>query len=79
MQMPNTNKKLSEDAIDKVLAQRQAELSLDENEQPKTRMISLQMPAALVQRCEEMAKRKNLTRSGLIKLALTEFLEQNEK
>lgn len=81
MQNPNrinNHKVISEEMVEKVLAQRKLETGEVEPGAPKQRMVSLQMPDDLVRRCEAMAKKKNLTRSGFIKMALSDYLSANE-
>ena len=72
----NQHKTISEETVDRVLSQRKAET--EPNDDNGGRMISLKMPHELIKRCEKMAKAKNLTRSGFIKLALTEYLDAHE-
>lgn len=82
MQTPNRSNNqqlISEETIEKVLAQRKAESGEIDQVQGKSRMVSLQMPDDLIRRCEAMAKKKSLTRSGFIKMALSDYLSANEK
>lgn len=80
MQMPirpeNNHKTISEETVKKVLAQRHAETEPEESDRMK--MISLKVPEILLRRCDRMAKAKSLTRSGFIKLALSEYLDAIE-
>lgn len=80
MKMPirteNHHKTISEEKVAQVLAQRHAETEPEEFD--KMRMISLKVPESLLRRCDKMAKAKSLTRSGFIKLALSDYLEAIE-
>jgi len=80
MKMPirpeNHHKTISEEKVAQVLAQRHAETEPEESD--KMRMISLKVPENLLRRCDKMAKAKSLTRSGFIKLALSDYLEAIE-
>jgi hypothetical protein len=80
MQNPNkinNHKVISEETVKKVLAQRRLETGEAEPVAPKQRMISLQMSEDFVRQCEAMAEKMQLTRSGFIKMVLSEYLRTN--
>jgi predicted DNA binding CopG/RHH family protein len=59
------------------LAQMNIELKPVEKE--SSQLISIKMPESLLRDCEKAAKSRGLTRSGFIKMALTEYLNANKK
>ena len=80
MQNPNkinNHKVISEETVKKVLAQRRLETGETEPVAQKQRMISLQMSEDFVRQCEAMAEKMQLTRSGFIKMVLSEYLRTN--
>ena len=79
MQVPkrnpeSKNKLIDQATIDKVLAQKNEKAPEEET----SRMISLKIPTALLDRLDAQAKKTNITRSAYIKMALTSYLDANE-
>lgn len=73
----NNHKLISEETVEKVLAQRKLETGEAAPASNKQRMVSLQMSEDFVRQCEAMAEKMHLTRSGFIKMALSEYLRTN--
>ena len=73
----NNHKLISEETVEKVLAQRKIETGEAAPASNKQRMVSLQMSEDFVRQCEAMADKMQLTRSGFIKMVLSEYLRTN--